>query len=143
MPKNKNRARVLTNDAEIDAAIAAANEYEPFRPKLASARYNVEDETLALDLATGLRLIVPRALLPAIRDATPEEAASLEVVLDSAVHWPKLDDGFDLQEFLDDVSGAHARVVLGGKRGGPARTPKKAAAARRNGRKGGRPRRTA
>ena len=61
-----------------------------------------------------------------------------------ALHWPRLDADFTVPGLLMGVFGTRAWMASElARRAGQSRSPAKAAAARANGRKGGRPRRTA
>jgi Protein of unknown function (DUF2442) len=104
------KARVLTTDAEIDAAIALAKLREPYRPKAVAAEYRAKDDVIAIELASGVELVIPRKLLQGLENASPEQLAKVEICgPGSSLHWKALDEA-------------------------------KARAARANGRKGGRPR---
>ena len=89
-------------DAEVDAALERAKNAPDF-PLIAFAKYHSEPAPgfLEMKLTDGRRLLVPREELGELKNATEEQAADL-VVLNpaTAVYWPKLDDGLDLNDFL-------------------------------------------
>lgn len=138
---SKTKARVVTTDAEIDAAIALANLREPYRPKAVAATYRAMDDVFAIKLATGVELAIPRTLLQGLGNATPEQAAEVEIWgPGSSLHWKSLDVDHYVPSLIEGVFGNRRWMSELGKRGGAARTEAKARAARKNGRKGGRPR---
>ena len=80
-----------------------------------------------------------------LADAKPADLAVIEITPTGlGLHWPKLDADLYLPALLEGVFGSPRWMAgLLGKSGGLARTPAKVAAARANGRKGGRPRKRA
>ncbi|MDQ2865799.1 MAG: DUF2442 domain-containing protein [Candidatus Eremiobacteraeota bacterium] len=142
--KTKTKAHVVTTDAEIDAAIAAAKIYEQYRPRAVAAGYRAKDDTIAIKLATGVELAIPRKLLQGLADADPREVAQVAIEdHGSALHWESLDVDHYVPGLIDGVFGTRKWMSEAGKIGGRAKTPAKRAAARKNGRKGGRPRKVA
>ena len=140
----KTKARVVTTDDEIDAAIAQAKIYDQYRPKAIAAMYRVKDDMLAIRLATGVELAIPRSLLQGLANADPREVAKVEIDdHGSALHWGSLDVDHYVPGLIDGVFGTRKWMSEAGKIGGRAKTPAKVSAARKNGRKGGRPRKVA
>lgn len=140
----KTKARVITTDAEIDAAIALAKVREPFRPKAVAATYRAKDDTIAIKLATGVELAIPRKLLQGLEHATRAQLAEVEVVdAHSGLHWESLDVDHYVPSLIEGVFGNRRWMSAIGKIGGSARTNAKRASSRKNGRKGGRPRKVA
>ena len=80
-----------------------------------------------------------------LADAKPADLAIIEITpAGLGLHWPKLDADLYLPALLEGVFGSPRwRAGLLGKSGGLARTEAKVAAARENGRRGGRPRKLA
>ena len=55
-----------------------------------------------LQLSNGRRLLIPREMLGELKDATPEQAADLQIGPHGVhVWWPQLDDGLYLPDFLE------------------------------------------
>ncbi len=77
---SKTKAHIVTTDAEIDAAIAQANVYDEYRPKAVAATYRANDDVVAIKLATGVELAIPRKLLQGLENATPAQLGELEIV---------------------------------------------------------------
>ena len=98
-----------------------------------------------VSLDNGLELAFPPRLAQGLEHATPAELGVIEISpLGDGLHWPKLDADLYVPALLQGVFGSKnwmARHL--GSAGGRARSEAKAAAARENGRKGGRPRKAA
>jgi hypothetical protein len=107
-----------------------------------SARYDRRRSRVVVELSTGVEVTFPTALAEGLRDAAPGDLAEIEVSPTGlGLHWPRLDADLYVPAILQGVLGS-GRWMAGllGARGGRARSPAKTAAARANGRKGGRPR---
>jgi hypothetical protein len=110
-----------------------------------SARYDRRASRVIVKLNTGVQLAFPTKLAEGLADASPESLAEIEISpAGLGLHWPKLDADVYVPALLQGVFGSKnwmARQL--GANGGRSRTEAKAAAARANGRKGGRPKKTA
>jgi len=138
------KARVVTTDAVIDSAIARAKEYEPYRPVVTAAAYSPSRDAVSLRFRTGVELLIPRKLLQGLESAKPSELRRIEISLHgSALRWPSLDVDHYVPGLMEGVFGNRRWMSAIGKKGGAARSVAKARAARKNGRKGGRPAREA
>ncbi|MHB8153022.1 MAG: DUF2442 domain-containing protein [Vulcanimicrobiaceae bacterium] len=136
--------RVITTDDEIDAAIAQAKVYEQYRPKAIAAIYRAKDDVIAIKLATGVELVIPRKLMQGLENADPRAVAKIEIWgHGSSLHWDALDVDHYIPGLIDGVFGTRKWMAAIGAVGGAARTDAKVRAARKNGRKGGRPRKRA
>ena len=124
--------RIVRRGAQVDAV----------GPRAQRVSYDAATDRLVIELQRGYTFAVPRrALGGPLTRATP--AALRDVRIEgrgSALFWPALDDGFDLMEVLSGVLGTHIAATALGRRGGASRSPAKAASARANGARGGRPR---
>jgi len=133
----------VTTDAEIDAAIARAKAYEPYRPRAIAARYRAKDDTIAVKLASGVELTIPRRLLQGLQDADPRDVARVEIDDEgSALRWEALDLDHSVPGLIDGILGTRKWMAAIGAIGGATRSTAKRVAAQRNGRRGGRPRRS-
>ncbi len=95
-------------------------------------------------LSTGSTLIVPRCAIPGFVEAKPAALADIAINPGAESLWSDtVDDGVLLDQLLEIAAGSEHIKTLGGRISGRARTPVKAAAARANGAKGGRPRKKA
>jgi hypothetical protein len=138
---SKTKARIVTTDAEIDAAIAQAKVYDQYRSKAVAAAYRAKDDVIVIKLATGVELTIPRKLLQGLENTTPAQLAEVKVVVaQSGLHWESLDVDHYIPALIDGVFGTRTWMSELGKIGGTSRSEAQRAAARKNGRKGGRPR---
>ena len=132
-----------------DAAIQEAEERMRMRresgPHAVAARYDRRVGRIMVTLSNGLELAFPPHLAEGLADAKPADLAIIEITpAGLGLHWPKLDADLYLPALLQGVFGSPRWMAgLLGKSGGLARTAAKVAAARKNGRKGGRPRKLA
>lgn len=110
-----------------------------------SARYDRRRARIVIALNTGLELTFPARLAQGLADAEPDELTDIEISASGlGLHWPKLDADLYVPALMQGVFGTKqwmAREL--GAQGGRSRTPAKIAAARENGRKGGRPSKSA
>jgi hypothetical protein len=133
--------KIVTTDAEIDAAIAKAA-LHPF-PEAVSASYDRASDAIAIRFADGVELRLPRRLVQGLQHATPEQIRRIEVEgLGTGLVWPALGVAHYVPGLVAGVFGTRQWLAAIGRRGGARRTKAKALAARANGARGGRPRRT-
>ena len=133
------------SDAAVHKAEQRMRERMEATPRAIAARYDRRVSRVMVSLSNGLELAVPPHLAEGLADAKPADLAVIEITPTGlGLHWPKLDADLYLPALLEGVFGS-SRWMAGllGKSGGLARTPAKVAAARANGRKGGRPRKRA
>ena len=128
-----------------DAAIREAGRRMAERlasgPHAVAARYDRRVSRVMVTLSNGLELAFPPHLAEGLADAKPADLAIIEITpAGLGLHWPKLDADLYLPALLQGVFGSPRWMAgLLGRSGGLARTEAKGAAARVNGRKGGRP----
>lgn len=135
------RHRVITTDAEIDAAIAQAREEEKTRPRAVRAYYDPSGDKVIIRLASQVDVAIPRARLQGLENATAAEVAEIQLEgAGSGLHWPALDVDHYIPGLLAGVFGTRRWMSELGRKGGAVRSAAKAAAARIKGHKGGRPR---
>jgi hypothetical protein len=110
---------------------------------LIEASYDQASDTVHLSFRGGGSMAIPRAIIPDLEG----QKSSLEAVSVSragdALSWRSLDIDVYLPGLVERAFGNRLFAAATGRRGGRRRTNAKAAAARRNGAKGGRPRKTA
>ena len=110
-----------------------------------AARYDPASGRIILDLTNGCSYAFPADLVEDLHEAAPADLAKVEV--DGAgfnLHWPRLDVDLYVPLLVAGIFGTR-RWMSGelARLAGRSRSPAKAAAARANGRKGGRPRKAA
>jgi hypothetical protein len=136
---------VEISDAAIQQAEQRMRERLASAPHAIAARYDRRVSRVVVILSNGLELAFPPHLAQGLAGAKPADLAVIEITpAGLGLHWPKLDADLYLPTLLQGVFGS-SRWMAGllGKSGGLARTAAKIAAARENGRKGGRPRKRA
>lgn len=110
------------------------------QPLATSVRYDVARGVM-IELNNDCLVCVPLRLLPELAGASPKDLRRVRILgVGQAIEWPTLDQEFDVLQLLADAVGAEALMAKLGQRGGRVKSKEKAAAARVNGRKGGRPR---
>ncbi len=125
-------------DAQIDAALERGRIAAETEPRAEAARYDAKSGRVIIDLANGATFAFPARLAEGLADADPGDLADIEVSPQGfGLHWPKLDVDYSVPGLVSGIFGT-ARWMAA--RAGRATSPAKAAAARRNGAKGGRPR---
>jgi hypothetical protein len=110
-----------------------------------SARYDRLSERIVIELSTGIQVAVPVMRIEGLVERTPDDLSKIEISpAGLGLHWPKLDVDVYLPSLLTGVFGSRNWMATQlGQRGGQATSPSKIAAARENGRRGGRPRKIA
>jgi len=133
------------SDAVIQQAEQRMHERMASGPRAIAARYDRRVSRVMVTLSNGLELAFPPHLAEGLADGKPADLAVIEITPTGlGLHWPKLDADLYLPSLLEGTFGSPRWMAgLMGKSGGLARTAAKVAAARENGRKGGRPRKLA
>lgn len=108
-----------------------------------TARYDRRTARVVVVLDSGVQVAFPVRLAEGLADASHDDLADIEISpAGLGLHWPKLDADVYVPALLQGVFGSKRWMAAQlGATGGKARTKAKIAAARENGRKGGRPRR--
>jgi Protein of unknown function (DUF2442) len=131
-------------DEEILAMLPAAEEAERIanltEPRATAAFYDPATGRIVVELKLGSAFAFPPALLHELADLTPEELARVEVdASEEALSWEEFDIDISVPGILVAILG-DSMLKAFASRGGSSTSERKAAAARANGRKGGRPR---
>ena len=137
--------RKKRTDAEFSDAYARGQEMLASEPRASAARYDEATEQVTVDLVNGCTYKFPPHLVQGLSDATSEELARIEVQgRGFNLHWPKLDLDLYVPALVSGVFGTQDWLVKAlARHAGRSTSPAKAAAARANGAKGGRPRKSA
>ena len=121
--------------------ITAANErgriVRETQPHARSVRYDAKADRVVVDLTNGASFAFPPRLVEGLHDATPAEIDVEVIGAGFGLHWETLDLDYTVPGLVNGVFGTAKWMAA---RAGRTTSPAKAAAARANGRKGGRPR---
>jgi len=135
--------KVVTTDAEIDAAIQRAATLAD-EPRVLSVEYRPGRglDLLILQMSDGHRCVLPREDLQGLQHATREQVAQIEILgKGTGLHWPALDVDLYVPALLQGVYGTRQWMAKIGRSGGTSTSKAKRRSSRLNGLKGGRPKR--
>jgi hypothetical protein len=136
---------VDVTDAQLKAAEARGRTMLETEPQALAAHYDRETGRVVVDLANGCSYACPARLVQDLAGASSEALAGVEVDgLGFNLHWPELDVDLYVPALVSGIFGTRAWMTRAlARTAGQATSPVKAAAARANGAKGGRPRKMA
>jgi hypothetical protein len=128
-------------DAELDRASQLGAALAKSEPRAASARYDRSTGRIAVELTNGSAFAFPARLGQGLEAATDDQLAQV-VVRGSGygLQWEALDVDLSIPGLAAGIFGTKAHMA---RIAGRSTSPAKSAAARANGAKGGRPRKTA
>jgi hypothetical protein len=111
-------------------------------PIAVDARYDRRSGRVVLALSNGIGVTFLPQFAQGLESATPAQLGAIEISPSGlGIHFPKLDADLYLPALLEGMFGSKRWMAMRlGERGGRARSAAKAAASRRNGKLGGRPR---
>lgn len=128
-------------DADINLAMERGKAARRVEPRATAARYDRKSARVIVELNNGCTFAFPPHLAQGLETATDDELATVEILgAGYGLHWEALDVDFRISGLLSGVFGTKAYMA---RRAGQATSPAKAAAARINGAKGGRPKKQA
>ena len=118
---------------------------EQRRGRAIQAAYNAKAKRIVVDLNTGLSISFHAGEAEGLAGASARDLADIQITPSGlGLHWPKLDADLYLPALLDGLLGSKKWLAAKlGAAGGRARSQAKAASARENGKRGGRPRKAA
>ena len=126
-------------------AIAAANKRASARlartPTATAARYDRRRGRVVIDLSNGLSIAFKPQQAQGLEHATPDQLRTIDIAPSGlGLHFPALDADLYLPGLLQGFLGSRRWMAAQlGKAGGRAKSAAKTAAARANGKLGGRP----
>ncbi|MFC3704639.1 DUF2442 domain-containing protein [Devosia honganensis] len=129
------------DDKQYQAAVARGNAERLDRPIPVSVRYEAKPGRIVVEFESGASFMVPTSALQGLAKADPHDLAQVELLGETGLHWPSLDIDFTIASLMQGVFGT-ASFMEAQRKGGQSRSPEKTAAARRNGLRGGRPRKS-
>jgi hypothetical protein len=132
----------MVEDAEFEAATRRAAQRLKKGPVAVAARYDALTGRVVIELDSGLEIGFRPQQAQGLEAATPAELGEIELSPSGqGLYFPALDADLYLPALLEGFLGSKAWMAARmGQAGGRATTQAKQAAARANGRLGGRPR---
>ena len=129
-------------DEEFQAANRRAVARLPRTPVATAVRYDRRIGRIVIDLSSGLEVAFRANDAQGLEHAKPSELSKIEISPSGlGIHFPLLDADLYLPALLEGFLGSRRWMAAQmGKAGGKVSSKAKAAAARRNGKLGGRPR---
>jgi hypothetical protein len=136
------RQSLALTEEDIRRAEKAMRDDMASGPRAVAAHYDRRRARVVLSLDNGADLAFPPSLAEGLDKASAADLATIEISPTGlGLHWPNLDADLWLSGLLVGVFGSPRWMAgLMGRKGGRARADAKVAAARANGRRGGRPR---
>ena len=128
-------------ERNLDRAVMRGRRVAAKEPHAVSARFDSRSGRIVIDLSNGSQFAFPSALAQGLRGAKSEDLRVIEVSpAGTGLHWPRLDADLTVNGLLAGVFGSKVWTKELAALGGRSKSLEKAAAARANGAKGGRPR---
>ena len=143
--RNGNVFIAKLTDAEFEAAEARGRKILKTEPRALSARYDRRSDRVVIDLVNGCTYAFPVQFVQDLQGASHDDLAKIEVDgLGLNLHWPAPDVDLYVPALVGGIFGTRDWMAKElARRAGQVKSPAKAAAARANGSKGGRPRKAA
>ena len=127
--------------ADLDAAAKRGLVARQTEPRASLARYDKRKAAIVVELTNGCSFAFPPRSAQGLEAASENQLAEVEILgRGYGLHWESLDVDLSVAGLLAGIFGTRAHMA---RRAGEAQSPAKAAAARTNGAKGGRPRKLA
>jgi len=113
-------------------------------PRATGAWYDRTAHRVVMELGGGYQVGIPVRQLKEIASATPTELAQVELLgRGHILHWEDLDADYSVPALVLQMVGPTLLAQEAARAAGKVKTNRKAAAARKNGKRGGRPRKVA
>lgn len=129
------------SDFQIDQALERGRQARETQPRARRASYDRNLGLIAVDLTNGCSVTFPTALVQGLETASADQVAEVEVQGQGyGLHWESLDLDLSVPGLMTDLFGTKAHMA---RKAGKATSEAKAAASRRNGAAGGRPKKVA
>jgi hypothetical protein len=128
----------------IDAAELRGQHSLASEPRAKAVRYDRSNRRVVVELTNGCAFAFPATQAEGLETATDDELAEIEILgVGYGLHWEKLDVDLSVPGLLAGMFGTRAYMDrMRAARAGSKLSPAKAAAARQNGLRGGRPRKS-
>ena len=110
-------------------------------PRASRVAYRAQKRALRIELTNGASITLPVRLIPSLKGARSEDIRAVEVLgQGGGLHWERLDVDLSVPGLVSSIFTGTAWLAELGRAGGRRTSAAKTAAARRTGRRGGRPR---
>jgi hypothetical protein len=111
-------------------------------PVVISVTFNAQDGRVAIELSNGASFAIPARIIQGLENASDNDLTTIEITASGmGLYFPAVDADIFVAALLAGVLGTRSFMAQRlGKAGGASRSASKAAAARANGARGGRPR---
>jgi hypothetical protein len=130
-------------DRQMQAARTRAQERKTHVPQATGAAYNPDTGLVCIRLSNGIVIGLPAAQTQGLEAASTRDLSTIRISPSGyGIHFPELDVDLYLPALMEGIFGMKAWMAERGRKGGQAATKAKKAAARANGKLGGRPRKT-
>lgn len=142
MNNNKREQELIEENLleEIAKAKQAWQEAEATEPRAISVKYDQDQDLIVIHLKNGSIFSFPPRLAEGLAEATPEQLADVWIPPSGkSIHWDSLDVDFGIPELVKGIFGTKSWMAELGRKGGQSTSKAKSEAARKNGKKGGRP----
>jgi hypothetical protein len=127
--------------SNLGRASRAGHRAASTEPRAARVVYESPKHTLRIELTNGAAVSLPVELIPGLKRARARDVRAVEILgRGGGLHFENLDLDLSVPGILSFVFAGPGWLAELGRVGGRKSSAAKAAAARRNGRKGGRPR---
>ncbi len=129
--------------AQIPAARARARQASRTEPRARAAKYDRKSGLVVIQLTSGAYFGFPARAHRWLRTATDDDLTNVEVTPGGdGLRWDSIDADLSVPALIQNSFGSKTWMRELGRAGGRSRSAAKARAARANGRKGGRPRKS-
>jgi hypothetical protein len=135
-------AFVEITEREMREAEERMSKHIAGNPVAVSALFNPADGRVAIELSNGALFAIPARIIQGLDNASDTDLATIEITASgTGLYFPAVDADILVAPLLAGVLGSRSFMARRlGKEGGSSRSESKAAAARANGARGGRPR---
>jgi hypothetical protein len=128
-------------DSHLVAATTAGRERRRRGELAVSADYDPRTKRLRIELASGVAVCVPISTVQGLADIAASKIKSVQIDGNGyGLHWPEMDLDVSVPGLIAGCFGTRVWMTALARHGGKSTSAAKASAARKNGKKGGRPR---
>jgi hypothetical protein len=131
-------------DRQFAAASRRGKEASQEGATAVRAYYDDRARRIVIEMKNGAVLMIPCALIQGLAAARAADLFRIEIgPMGTSLRWPSLDEDYSIAGFLAGFFGSQSWMAELGRRGGSVKSRRKSISSRKNGKKGGRPRKIA